>query len=361
MLMNPFPHGKKLAQASASVEGASQGPPTSLSNPLFANVYMMKGSIDIATRTRDYGMKKSSEKGKEAENPSVPLQIEKMLGKIMTCIPKGAFKKSSHKPNARVAQNYSVVEDLSQTPCAMSTLEVLQSCPSQRKDLLGTLGSAETCDLGTIMLDTTDLKPCLPYHIAFHIVVDYTMKTFTRNIFCMVVVEGASTCVMSLAFWKAIGQHVFSLSPTLLTAFDGHSFRPHGIIPSFPMQLEGNTVCVEVEVVDVSLDYNLLLGRSWTYTMQAMVATIFWVLLFPHEVWIVTIDQLSFSCPDPSSGVSKVPMIDNPQLDIVNIGVGLCPHLMGIFDYRLQPTMSITCRLSPTSLGPKYFKSRCFT
>jgi hypothetical protein len=92
-------------------------------------------------------------------------------------------------------------------------------------------------------------------------------------------------------------------------------------------------VCVEVEVVDVSLDYNLLSRRSWTYTMQAVVTTVFWVFLFPHEDQIVTIDQLSFSRPDPSLGVSTVPMIDNPQLGIVNIGVGLFPSLMGTFDY----------------------------
>jgi hypothetical protein len=116
-----------------------------------------------------------------------------------------------------------------------STLEVLQSCPSQRKALLTALGSTETCNPGTIMLDTTNLKPCLPYHVAFQIVVAYPMKTFTRNIFYTVVDEGASTCVMSLACWKAIGQPILSPSPALLTSFDGHSFQPHGIIPSFPV------------------------------------------------------------------------------------------------------------------------------
>jgi hypothetical protein len=80
------------------------------------------------------------------------------------------------------------------------------------------------------------------------------MKYSTRNILRTVVDEGTSTCVMSLACWKAIRQLVMSPSPTLLTNFDGRSFRPHGIIPSFPMQLEGKTVCVEVEVVDVPLD-----------------------------------------------------------------------------------------------------------
>jgi hypothetical protein len=213
----------------------------------------------------------------------------------MKHIPKGAFKKASHNPNARAAQNYSAVEDLSQNPCAMSALEVLQSFPSQRKDLLVTLGSVETCNPGVIMLDTTNLKPHLTYHVAFKIVVSYPMKNFTWNIFRTVVDEGASICVMSLACWKAIGQPILSSSPTLLTSFNIRSFQPHGIIPSFPMQLVGKTMCIEVEVVDASLNYNLLLGRSWTYSMQVVVGIVFWVVFFLHEGRIVTIDQLSFS------------------------------------------------------------------
>ena len=159
------------------------------------------------------------------------------------------------------------------------------------------------------MLDTTNLKPHLPYHIEFQIVVAHPTKTFTWNIFRTVVDEGALTCVMSLACWKSIGHPELSPSPTLLTVFDGHSFRPHGIIPSFPMQLGGKIVCVDVEVVDAPLDYNLLLGRSWTYAMQVVVATVFSILLFPHEGRIVTIDQLSFSRPDPALGASTVPIV----------------------------------------------------
>jgi hypothetical protein len=86
-----------------------------------------------------------------------------------------------------------------------------------------------------IILDTIDLKPHPPYRDVFQIVVDHPMKYFTRNIFCMVVDEGTLTYVMLLACWKAIGQPILSPSPTLLTAFDSHSFRPHGIILSFPM------------------------------------------------------------------------------------------------------------------------------
>ena len=146
MLTNPFQHGKNLTQASTSVEGGSQEtfPPPNNSSSM--NGYMVRGDSLITTKAHDYSKPSTSEKGKEVDLPYLPLQIEKMLGETMTHIPKGAFKKVSHNPNARATQNYSVVEDLSQTPCAMSALEVLQSFPAQRKALLTALGSTETCN-----------------------------------------------------------------------------------------------------------------------------------------------------------------------------------------------------------------------
>jgi hypothetical protein len=101
VLKNPFQHGQNLTQASTSTEGGSQGPPLSSNNPASANVYMMKGDAYISTRAHDYNKPRTSEKDKEAKTPSFPLHIEKMLGETMTCIPKGAFKKASHNPNAR--------------------------------------------------------------------------------------------------------------------------------------------------------------------------------------------------------------------------------------------------------------------
>jgi hypothetical protein len=67
------------------------------------------------------------------------LQIEKP--EPLPCISKGVLKRSTHNLNARAAKNYSIVEDLCQTPYAMSALEVLQTCPSQRNALLSTLGA----------------------------------------------------------------------------------------------------------------------------------------------------------------------------------------------------------------------------
>ena len=44
--------------------------------------------------------------------------------------PKSTLRKAVFNRNARDAQFYNVVEDLAQEPCAISTLEVLQSFPT---------------------------------------------------------------------------------------------------------------------------------------------------------------------------------------------------------------------------------------
>jgi hypothetical protein len=102
MLTNPFQHGKNLTQASTSAEGGSQETYLPPNNSSSTNIYMVRGDALITTRVHDYSKPSTSEKGKYAEIPSLRLQIEKTLGEIMTCIPKGAFKKASHNPNARV-------------------------------------------------------------------------------------------------------------------------------------------------------------------------------------------------------------------------------------------------------------------
>jgi hypothetical protein len=68
--------------------------------------------------------------------PSGPLHIEKPNFDSILRPPKSTIRKSTFNPNSRAAQNYNIVEDLAQAPCAMSALEVLQHFPSQRRTLL---------------------------------------------------------------------------------------------------------------------------------------------------------------------------------------------------------------------------------
>jgi hypothetical protein len=119
---------------------------------------------------------------------------------------------------------------------------------------------------------------------------------------------------------------------TMLTSFDGHSFRPHGILPTFLVQLGGKTVEVDVEVVDAPLNYKLLLGCNWTYSMTVVALYVFHTLCFPHEGKIVMIDQLSFVNASLNASVGpSILVIDNYQTKTKDIGVRMYSSLMGNF------------------------------
>ena len=51
---------------------------------------------------------------------------------------------------------------------------------------------------------------------------------------------------------------------------------------------------IDIEVFNAQLDYNLLLGRSYMYAMQAVASTVFQLMMFSHEGKIVTVDQLTY-------------------------------------------------------------------
>ena len=90
---------------------------------------------------------------------------------------------------------------------------------------------------------------------------------------------------------------------------------------------------VEVEGIDAPLDYNLLLGRNWTYAISAIASTVFRVVVFPHEGKLVTIDQLDFTqkC-HLESNEFVVPLVDQVKPAAQSLGVGMYTSLMGTFD-----------------------------
>lgn len=100
-------------------------------------------------------------------------------------------------------------------------------------------------------------KSCwFPHQLVFLIQVIIKGKTIHR----IVIDEVASTCIMSISCWKYIDSLPLNQSPNTLEAFDGRGSHPYGILTSFPIALEGKIVELEVEVIDVNLNYNLLFG-----------------------------------------------------------------------------------------------------
>ena len=73
-----------------------------------------------------------------------------------------------------------------------------------------------------------------------------------------------------------------------------------GIFAQTPVTLGGKTVLVDFMVIEDSLDFNMLLGGDYAYSMQVVVSTFFHVMYFNHGKEIVTIDQLDFFDPSPN-------------------------------------------------------------
>jgi len=78
--------------------------------------------IDLLMINQNYDNPELIEKGKKNSKDQVPLYIENLEKETTPCILKGIYKRTTHKPNAQAPPNYSIVEYLAQTSCAMSTL-----------------------------------------------------------------------------------------------------------------------------------------------------------------------------------------------------------------------------------------------
>ena len=131
------------------------------SAPFRSQIFMMNGTapVSITTHSKDYTGSRQAARKEVVDGPPPPpvsssLEIEKPTAEPVVRPPsKGVLRRSSYNPNARVAQHYSIVEDLAQAPSAMSALEVLQSFPSQWKALFSTIGGIDPADSSLLTFD----------------------------------------------------------------------------------------------------------------------------------------------------------------------------------------------------------------
>jgi hypothetical protein len=136
--------------------------------------------------------------------------------------------------------------------------------------------------------------PRLPSHIPFKI----TVQVFGRDIPHMLIDEGASVSILSSIAWKALGcPQLVSVTQNMLS-FNKRTCQPLGTLPQFPVTFGRKTVFIDVLVVQDPLDFDLILGRDYVYSMKAIVSTLFQMIFFPHDGRIVTTDQLSFVGPE---------------------------------------------------------------
>jgi hypothetical protein len=153
----------------------------------------------------------------------------------------------------------------------MSVLEVFQTCPTQRKSLLSTLGEVDPMDTRLITFDLNRGEPHLPTLITFQIPVKI------RNIIvhCYIIDEGASMCIMSKSIWHKIGSPELIPYSITIRAYDRQPSSPKGLFQNFPIELGGKTILIDIEVINAPLDYNILFDCSYMYAMKVVASFIF--------------------------------------------------------------------------------------
>jgi hypothetical protein len=149
-----------------------------------------------------------------------------------------------------------------------------------------------------VSFDWNDLvEPHIPSSAPFQIRVEVN----SNKIYRCIVDEGTSKSILSSSTWKALGSPELVSASQELLAFGRRPSEYLGVLPQFPISLGGNTVLVDVIVVQGLLDFNMLLGRDYVYAMNIVVSTLFRVMHFPHNGSIVTIEQLASDNHHPNS------------------------------------------------------------
>jgi hypothetical protein len=222
VLQNPIPHqGVMNTQQDIQPTPPQLGQYLNPNNPADHTILLASGEeVLLQTRSRQYHA--------PAESPPIPpeiiptptgplLVIPRPNAETLLCIPRIPLHRNVHNPRASAAHNYSLVDDLAQSSAAMSILEVLQTCPTQRKSLLSSLGAVDPTDTQLITFDLDSGEPCLPTVIAFQIPV----KIWNITVYQCIIDEGASTCIMSKSVWQKLGSPKLIPSTITSRSYDG--------------------------------------------------------------------------------------------------------------------------------------------
>ena len=89
--------------------------------------------------------------------------------------------------------------------------------------LLSSLGVNDDNSSSVIKFETVGLQPRLPYYVSLLIHVEFLNMTVKHTM----IDEGVVASVMSLLSWKGLSSPELSKSVTMLTVFNGRSFRMH--------------------------------------------------------------------------------------------------------------------------------------
>jgi hypothetical protein len=172
VLKNPIPHqGVMNNQQEMHPAPPHMGQYHNPGNPTDCNILLTsEEEIILQMRSRQYNAPLESTPTTSEAIPVTtrqPLMIPRPNIEPPICIPHISLLWNVNNPQVRATHNYSLVDDLAQSPTTMSVLDILQTCPTQRKSFLSTLGAVDPTNTRLITFDLDCGEPRLHALVAF--------------------------------------------------------------------------------------------------------------------------------------------------------------------------------------------------
>jgi hypothetical protein len=138
-----------------------------------------------------------------------------------------------------------------------------------------------------------------------------------------------------------------------MLSFNRRTSQPLGTLPQFPVTLGGKIVFIDVMVVRDPMDFSLLLGWDYVYSMKSIVSTLFHGIYFSHGGRIVTINQLSFIVPDGITSLSGSYMQTvSPSPHVNYVALSSMTSTFNDLDPVVDMVISLVGILEPDLLTP---------
>jgi hypothetical protein len=92
----------------------------------------------------------------------------------------------------------------------------------------------------------------------------------------------------------------------MLLTDNGWCSQPEGLFQNILVELVGNFILIDIEVINALLNYNNVLGWNYMNEMNAITSLVLCVMIFPHNGKIINLEQLMYYKPMPPSNLDNI-------------------------------------------------------
>jgi len=110
---------------------------------------------------------------------------------------------------------------------------------------------------------------------------------------------------------------------------------PEGLFQNVPIELRRKSILIDIEDINALLDYNILFGYTYMYTMKVVAHSVFRIVMFPRNGKIITIKQVSHYEPNHSSNIDNI-------LPLVHTNSGVYPLIEMLPRIFKDPSLLVT-------------------